>query len=122
MSVDYSKIAFSSRFRYEHMATDTSGNPLKSSVAFSVAPSTFPTITIPHNLGYVPFFRLYYGFNDGKYYPLFSGPSSYNIDGNSFQIDNVYADATNIYVYLENDNTVTVSGRIYYRIYAEPQS
>lgn len=117
MSIDVSKLVFSSNFRYEYIAK-------KGSVLFTVT-TTFPnavvTYTIPHNLGYIPFFRAWYTFNNISFFELFSGSTSYNIGGNGIEIDTVYADTTNLYVTVDNQGAATVSGRIYYRIYAEPQ-
>lgn len=113
---DYSKIAFSSAFRYERVA-------LKSSVAFSVAGGGFAntTVTIPHNLNYRPYVKAKYTFGNGKYYDLFAGPGSFDLDGNSAQISNEDATTTNYVVFIENFGVPAISGRIYYRIYAEPQ-
>lgn len=115
MSAILSDINFTSAYRYERIA-------LKGSQTFVVSASSFPTETIAHNLGYVPYVKLYYSFGDGKYFPMFAGPSSYDIDGNLFQIDNVYVDTANITLDLENDNSSSVSITVYYRIYAENQS
>jgi len=116
---NFNDIAFTSEFRYEHIA-------LKGNIAFSVN-QTFPTsvvtYTIAHNLGYAPYFTGFYTFGDGKYFGLSSGPATYNLDGNFFQVDNVYSDATNIYFVADGSNgTTTINGNFYYRIYAEPQS
>lgn len=114
---DFSKVAFSSRFRYERIA-------LKSSVAFSVPGGGFAntTVTIPHNLGYRPYVKAYYTYVSGKYFALFSGAGSFDVDGNGSQISNSYADTTNFVVFIENFGVPAVSGTIYYRIYAEPQT
>ena len=110
---DYSKLSFTSAFRYEYIH-------IKGSVAITTG-SFLRTITIPHNLGYTPYFKLWYQFNSGKIFSLFSGPSSYDLDGNSEQVDNIYADDYNLYVTLLDFTFGTGhSGTIYYRIYAEP--
>ena len=106
-------LAFSSDFRYEHIA-------IKSHQPFSVSSFGDTTYTIPHNLGYIPYFKAWYTYGDGKYFQLFSGPVSYAIDGNGGQINNVYADTTNLYVEVSENNGSPISGTIYYRIYAEP--
>lgn len=113
---DYNKVAFSSAFRYERVA-------LKSSKAFTVAGGGFAstTVTIPHNLGSRPYIKAKYTYGDGKYFDLFSGPGSFNLDGNSAQISNANANTTDYIVFIENFGVPAISGRIYYRIYAEPQ-
>lgn len=113
---DFSKIAFSSAFRYEHIV-------LKGSSPFSVGGGGFAntTVTIIHNLGYRPFIKAFYSYGDGKYFSLFSGPSSFDIDVNGGQISNVNADSSNFIVFIENFDIPPISGTIYYRIYAEPQ-
>lgn len=110
---DYSKIAFTSAYRYERIAT-------KSSIAFTN--TAYDTFTIPHNLGYKPYFKLFYRFASGNIYAMTSGPSSYLIDGVSdTQVDNVYADNTNVYVLMLVNSGGPYGGTIYYRIYAEQQ-
>lgn len=111
---DYSKLGFTSAFRYEHIAT-------KGSISFSN--SGYDTFTIPHNLGYKPYYKLFYRFGTGNIYVMSPGPSSYLIDGVSdTQVDNVYADNTNIYVIMLVNYGGPYTGTIYYRIYAEPQA
>lgn len=114
---DYNKVAFSSAFRYERVA-------LKSSQAFSVAGGGFAntTVTIPHNLGYRPYIKAKYTYGSGKYFDLFAGPGSFNLDGNSAQISNANATTTNYIVFIENFGVPAISGTIYYRIYAEAQA
>lgn len=114
---DQSKIAFNSAFRYER-------NALKSNVPFSVAGGGFgsTTVTIPHNLGYRPYIKAKYTYGSGKYFDLFAGPLSYNIDGNGGQISNANVDISNYVIFIENFGVPAISGTIYYRIYAEPQT
>lgn len=113
---DPAKISFSSAFRYERIV-------LKGSVGFSVAGGGFAntTVTVPHNLGYSPYFKARYNYGGSKTYALFAGPGSFNVDGNGGQISNVYVDTTNLVVFIENFNIPPISGTVYYRIYAEPQ-
>lgn len=113
--VNNSLLNFNSGLRYERIA-------LKGSTSFSINASSIKTITISHNLGYVPYIKSWYTFVDGKYFDLFAGTASFNLDGNSMQIDNSNADTTNFYVVLDNSSAGTISGNIYYRIYAEPQT
>lgn len=114
MSVQTGNLDFSSLYRYEHIA-------LKGSKAFSLASGvTTQTTTIPHNLGYSPVFKLFYSFGDGKYFEMFAGALSYNIDGKAGQINNFFADTTNLYVDIGNYGAGTLTGTIYYRIYEEP--
>lgn len=114
---DFNKISFMSKFRYERIA-------LKNHYDFSVAGGGFgnTTVTIPHNLGYAPYFKAYYTYGGGRYFSLFAGPGSYNIDGNGGQISNADATTTNLVIFIENFGAPAISGTIYYRIYAEPQA
>lgn len=113
---DPSKIAFSSPFRYERVA-------LKGSSPFSIAGGGFgiTTVTITHNLGYRPYYKAWYTYGDGKYFRLFAGTGSFNIDGNSGQIDNANVTTTNLIIIIDNPGVPAISGTVYYRIYAEPQ-
>ena len=122
MAVDLSKLNFYSGNRYEYVST-------KGSSAFSVAGGGFgsTTITIPHGLGYKPYCKAWYTLNStGKYYQLFAGPGSYNVnttlDGIGLQVSNVYADTTNLVFFFENFGVPAVTGTVYYRIYAERQA
>jgi hypothetical protein len=114
MAVDLSKLAFYSGSRYERVVQ-------KSHLGFSIPAFGIPTVTITHNLGYIPYVKLWYTFGDGKYFQMFSGAASFNIDGNSMQIDDIIVSTTTISITIENDDSVTHTGTIYYRIYAEPQ-
>lgn len=113
---DYNRIAFTSGARYERIE-------LKGSSGFSVAGGGFAntTVTIPHNLGYRPYVKAKYTYGSGKYFDLFAGPGSYNLDGNGGQISNANATTANYVVFIENFGVPAISGTIYYRIYAEPQ-
>jgi len=114
MAID-DKVVFDSRYRYENVAVKD-GTPFSLSGSFS---ST--TLTIPHGLGYVPYVKAWYTFGSGQYYPVWTGSSSYAVDGNDAQIDDFYADATNLYFTVSLGFTGgSVSGTLYYRIYAEP--
>lgn len=110
-----SKLDFSSAFRYEYI-------DVKSSQTFTTSGGTpnTATITIPHNLGYIPFFRTYFLFSgDSNYYAGFNGPGLILGD---WQIENINADAFNINITLDNSTTNATTGAVYYRIYAEPQA
>lgn len=108
-------LAFSTKYRYERVV-------LKGNSSFTVGANSIYTVTIVHNLGYIPYVEAYYTYNDGKYFNLFSGVGSYNIDGNQVQIDDAWADTVNYNVTFDNFDFVnTYSGAVYYRIYAEPQ-
>ena len=114
MTIDRSKLAFNSQDRYERIE-------VKGSLAFSN--SGYDTFTIAHNLGYIPYCKLFYRFGTaGNIYAMTAGPSSYLIDGISdTQVDNIYADSTNIYVKMLVNFGGPWIGTIYYRVYAEPQ-
>lgn len=110
---DASKLSFSSDFRYERVS-------LRGNRTFSVPSFGVTTLTIPHNLGYRPYFEAFYTYQNGKIYPFFAGPASYGIDGNTGQADNAYTDATNLYLSMaEGSGAGTITGTVYYRIYEE---
>lgn len=107
--------SFSSQFRYEHIA-------IKDHVSFTTSGggTNTATITIAHNLGYIPFFRVFFLFpSDSFYYGSFNGPVQ-NL-GN-WQINDINPDSTNLYISLTNYTSSVLTGIIYYRIYAEPQA
>jgi hypothetical protein len=114
MTVDLSKLAFNSEYRYERIVK-------KGSETFTVTSDSFPNVSISHGLNYTPYVKCFCTFGDGKIFPLFSSPASYNIDGNSFEIDNYYVDNNQINLSFENDSASSVTITIYYRIYGEPQ-
>jgi len=61
-----------------------------------------------------------YTYGNGKYYDLFAGPASYNIDGNDKQVNDIVVSSTTITITIaDNGAGIPVSGTIYYRIYAE---
>lgn len=110
----YDRASFSSTFRYEYVSA-------KSGIAFSVGAGVFgQSIIIPHNLGYYPYYKLWYTFG-GKVFRLFAGPSTYNLDGNGAQIFSISNTTSAITISMDNNGASTISGTIYYRIYAEPQ-
>lgn len=115
---DYSKVAFTSQFRYERVV-------MKGNIAFTLAGGEFfgetKTLTVPHNLGYRPYVKTKYTYNNGVIYEFFAGAASYSIAGNFGQVTNVSVDETNYSITLENHGTNAISGVVYYRIYAEPQ-
>lgn len=110
MAIDLSKLSFYSGSRYERVA-------LKDSATFSTA--GFVTVAISHNLGYKPYYKAWYTYGDGKYFQLYAGTGSFDIDGNGSQVDNVNVDTVNLNVSFFAGSPI--SGAIYYRIYAEPQ-
>jgi hypothetical protein len=114
MTVDLSKLAFSSEHRYERIVK-------KGSDTFTVSASSTSNVSISHGLNYTPYVRCFYSFGDGNVFPMFSSPASYNIDGNSFQIDNLYVDNNQINLSFENDSGSSVTITVYYRIYGEAQ-
>lgn len=107
------RISFMSAVRYERVA-------FKSHVPYSVSAFGIQHISIPHNLGYEPYVQAWYDCNDGKMRKLFSGNASYDAVTGS-QIDTEKVDTANYYIDVSEQNGGTVSGTIYYRIYAEPQ-
>lgn len=115
MSTDLSKLASDSANRIERVV-------LKSSIPFSLAAFGIGTFSVSHNLGYYPYIKAYYTYGDGKYFRLFAGAGSYAIDGNGGQVDNEDVTTTAYSVTISENNGAAISGRIYYRIYAEPQT
>jgi hypothetical protein len=74
---------------------------------------------IPHNLGYIPFFRVFFQFaGDSNYYMGFNGPLA--VLGN-WEINDINPDTSNLNINLENISGPS-SGTVFYRIYAEPQA
>lgn len=116
MATNLAKLAATAGNRNERIV-------LKSSQAFSVGGGGFAstTVTISHALGYKPYVKSWYTFG-GKIFALFAGPTSFNLDGNSAQISNANATSSDYIVFIENFGVPAISGRIYYRIYAEPQT
>lgn len=111
---DNNKLAFTSQFRYEQFV-------LRGSIPFSVTfAAGYAEFTITHNLGYIPFFRLWYDYGAAAKYECFSGPDSFGIAGNGGQIDTIIVDTSKILIGIDNFAAPTVAGRIYYRIYKEP--
>lgn len=107
------RLAAASAYRYEYVVR-------KGSFPFSITGFNYQVFSTPHNLGYVPYVRGYYTYNNSRFFDLFAGVDSYNIAGNAVQISHVYADNTNFYVGVQANGT-NASGTIYYRIYAEVQ-
>lgn len=112
--VDATKLAFSSRFRYERIV-------LKDSYSFTVQANSTSSVSITHGLGYVPYVKFFCDFGDSKVFPLFCGSSSYDIDGNSFEVDNVYTDSQSMDFDFDNESSSTVVINVHIRVYAEPQ-
>lgn len=114
MTVDLSKLSATSTTRYEYVNS-------KSSMAFSVLPGGFPTYTVSHNLGYKPYYRAWYTYGNGVYHELFAGFDSYDIESKGVQVAGVEMSDTAFSVTFDGaTNPGTVTGTVYYRIYAEP--
>jgi hypothetical protein len=115
MTVDLSKLASNSANRDERIV-------LKGHINFSVAAFGVQTYTVIHSLTYIPYIKSTYTYGDGKYFRLFAGNASYALDGNGGQIDDEEVTATTYTVTVSENNGSPISGIIYYRIYAEPQT
>lgn len=116
MPVDISKLGFDSGFRYERMV-------LKDHATFGpIIQFATQTLTITHDLGYKPYVKAWYTYGSGKIFDLFAGTASFDLDGNGGQIDNSFVDATTFVVTIINFGVSAISGTVYYRIYAEPQT
>lgn len=114
---DYSKVAFDSRLRYEHLVE--SGSETVTIAASGFGAQT--TLTIAHNLGYEPYYKLKYTFNNTRYYDLFPGIDSYDIAGNGKQVDYIEVDSSNITVTFSDFLNSAQSVTVLYKIYAEPK-
>lgn len=109
MSLDLTKVLFTTTVRYEYIA-------LKGSVVFATSSSN-ATVTIAHNLGYIPFNTLFLQFaGDPNYYASFAG---FGTQVGNWVVTDYHADATNVYISFTNVSGDS-SGIVYYRIYAEP--
>lgn len=110
------QIAFSTQFRYEYI--DIKGDSSFSTGGFTTS------VTIPHNLGYVPYYKSYVLLSgDTHYYYLStSNPNLAYGESNQMSTESYYADSINLYCTFVNFTPGTLSGTFYYRIYAEPQS
>lgn len=105
-------IQFSSEFNYERFKETLTQ-------AYSVGSFGQTTYTIPHNLGYRPFFRIFIVFPSGRLYLGVNGPATYEASSGA-QCDNIKVDNTNFYVTMsENDGGGTISGTIYINVYEE---
>lgn len=117
MAKDYADIAFTSAYRYERVE-------LKGNTALTGTFSSPTTATITHNLGYKPYFKMFYRYDSGRIIPMFAGAGSYDLGGNQIQVNSVNQDDNNIFVTFQSldfSSPPTVTATIYYRIYAEPQ-
>lgn len=112
---DYIDTAFTSAERYEYINK-------KSSVIIP-ASGLGNKQTVTHNLGYVPFFRLFVQYPGRSFYePVIQAPID---QGNytDYQIFTPTIDTSKIQVaYLNNTLDPDPSIRVYCRVYAEPQS
>jgi len=109
-----SEVEWSAAYRYEQIFS-------KSHVSFTTSASMPYTanITVPHNLGYVPFFRTFFQFaGDSNYYMGFNGPTVLLGD---WTINDINADTANLNASVNNFANQS-SGVFYYRIYEEPQA
>lgn len=115
MSTDYSKLSFTAGLRYEYIT-------IKGHIDFTMGatyPDNQPTITITHNLGYKPFYKLWIVWpGSSKIRPAILGNSTSSDDWN-YEMMNVSNTTTSINVQVINWSGNQVNGTIYYRIYAE---
>lgn len=118
MSVDLSKAAFSSEYRYEYIGT-------KGHQAFTTTGGSpnVATVIIAHSLGYIPFFRVYFQFQgDSNYYTSYNGPIIY-LGTDFWVINSIQPSTTTLTVSINPQGSTSVlTGTVFYRIYAEPQA
>jgi hypothetical protein len=111
-------IAFSTNFRVENIH-------VKGTEPYTLGTDPFfnqTTVTIPHNLGYKPFFRVWVRFpGSTDIYYRASGPVSSGLVG-AYQIEEINTDTVNLYVTVSVSASSGASGDVYYRIYKEPQA
>jgi hypothetical protein len=113
--INLNNVAFDSRYRYERIFSKSHSN-------FTTSGGTPNTalVSIAHNLGYVPFFRVFLKFSDdANYYSSFIGP---NVIIGNWEISVLNTTTTNLNVGIQNNTTNATAGTVYYRIYAEPQA
>lgn len=111
------KVLFASSYNYQKIAID--GNQ-----SVSVPFTTDTTITIPHDLGYVPTAKVWYepyfdNAPSGEIWPLSGFQHGDLIIDSLNTIGHAYLDETNLYVVLYDTSGSTVSIPLYWRIYYE---
>jgi hypothetical protein len=124
MAIDYSKVQFFSGLNYQKIA-------LAGTTTATVPFATPTTVTIPHNLGYVPTVKVWYEpmiSSDGVSYAasnqiwpladfqfgdIFEASPTFDLGTTGY----AYIDSTNLYVVLTDASGGTVSIPIYYRFY-----
>lgn len=113
-------LAFSSGFRYEHIAKDPNGNELKGHV---IIPQTNSPVTVHHGLGYVPYVRAFYEYTiGGKVYAIeaLSTNNTYIEVDLDITTTDLTINAFNNNNWDGTDATLFHNLYVYYRIYAEP--
>lgn len=124
MTIDYSKVLFSSDLNYQKIA-------LSGTTTASVPFATDTTVTIPHNLGYVPTAQVFFepmvstnGISysasnqiwplaDFQYGDIVNATVTFDLGTTGY----AYLDDTNLYVVLFDTSGSTVNIPLYYRIY-----
>lgn len=123
MAIDYSKVLFSSGLNYQKIAA-------QGTTIASVPFTTPTTITIAHDLGYVPTAKVWYEpyvYQSGSYqasdqiWPLAGFQFGDIVEASpTFDLATIgytYLDETNLYVVLTDASGSTVDIPIHYRIY-----
>lgn len=113
----YKDVAFSSNFRYQQVA-------LRGHLDFTLGSDPFYNevyLNIPHGLGYKPYFRLWLQFpGSTRIYQIETGTQTYGIVG-AYQIEGVGSDTSNITVLVTSYGASAGIGKLYWRIYKDPQ-
>jgi len=130
MISDTTGVAFDSRYNYQKLALEgkLAVTIPSQTWVFATAPIAYTTITIPHNLGTIPTFRVFYDyFSYMAPFPFIYGgagsidgtPSSgtYYSTGGAGQYSSTLVDTTNLYLRITNRTGSAVNYNIYYRIY-----
>lgn len=114
--MNFNDIALTSDYRYEHIA-------LKGDRAVNTSGSSV-SVTVAHNLGYIPYYRCYVKFStDSRYYYLTTAnPNIFYGNSGQARIESFYADTNNLYCTFDNFTGGSLSANFYYRIYEEPQT
>lgn len=111
MSVDNSKLSFRTAFRYEHIAKNSNGNLLKGNVIIA---SSNSSVTVPHNLGYVPYCKVFYEYPAGTIMPALATAGAF------IEVDFVpTTTGLTITAYTNYETPAFSNLKVYYRIYEE---
>lgn len=115
MAVNENNVLFTTGYNYQKIALKSTG-----SVSVPNAPTTFTSVTINHNLGYIPSVRAWYDPALGRRLPL--SLEQYQDDDFSTNYTNLvvaqaYLTTTTLVLQFRNSSGSTKSVNYWYRIY-----